>query len=364
MRYIRLMAAVALAAVIVAPLTAAAPVKLPRPVSVKPAKPPAPPNPPTPEPPKPSKPVVKDGLSICVKAAKAVFARKEPIALKVTFKNVSAKPIALAGTTFVGWRPTLGYTLVVKEVKSGELWRLREGTNPMIRAPVRLESKLIAPGKSLSARAFINRWAWFPDAAVVAKGGRVRRETLGANLLPPGEYQVTVRCEFGKGFGKGKGKDVKFWIGRIEANPAGFKIDVKEAAKADTGGKWLKLFADAPWYKRRKGTETQFMGTLQTVPRAGGASTLMRTSYYRLGRRTIYTGAKKHPVLDGLVGKGVNIRGKSVQMNLEGRELSEIWPGYIRRIGPIVSPPVVPKVSPPIRRLKILPVRPAPVELR
>lgn len=96
-------------------------------------------------------------------------------------------------------------------------------------------------------------------------------------------------------------------------------------------GLWQMLFQDQRWYQGARGPERVFKGTLRAIPHAGGmATTLQRTSYYRLGDRTIYTGAKKMPVLDKLVGKPVEIRGKAVDMNLEGQSLKEIWPGAVR----------------------------------
>ena len=54
---------------------------------------------------------------------------------------------------------------------------------------------------------------------------------------------------------------------------------------------------------------------------------MQRSSYYKLADRTIYTGARKIESLDRLVGKQVEIRGKPVEMELEGQALREIWPG-------------------------------------
>lgn len=105
------------------------------------------------------------------------------------------------------------------------------------------------------------------------------------------------------------------------------------AGRAAEPGQWQKLFADEDWYKGAEGKEQVFRGKLEAVPGAGGPSTLMRTSYYRLGDRTIYTGAKKVAALDKLVGKSVEIRGKPVAMELEGQSLSEIWPAAVRPAG-------------------------------
>lgn len=102
------------------------------------------------------------------------------------------------------------------------------------------------------------------------------------------------------------------------------------AVAAPAEAPWDKLFADEDWYKSTEGKEQVFQGKLEAIPDTGGATTLQRTSYYRLGDRTIYTGAKKVPALDKLVGKAVEIRGKPVDMNLEGRSLKELWPAAVR----------------------------------
>jgi hypothetical protein len=122
----------------------------------------------------------------------------------------------------------------------------------------------------------------------------------------------------------------------------------KPAAKEPPGADepWQPLFADQRWYKSARGKEQVFRGKLRAVPNAGGFSTLMRTSYYALGDRTIHTGAKKVAALDRLVGKDVEIRGKPVEMNLEGRFLKEIWPAAVRPAGAATEEP-----KPPVAEL-------------
>ncbi|MCG3179916.1 MAG: hypothetical protein BIFFINMI_02266 [Phycisphaerae bacterium] len=116
---------------------------------------------------------------------------------------------------------------------------------------------------------------------------------------------------------------------------------MREAAGADAAktvpapavpqaGDWTDLSSGEGWYKNQAGKEQEFVGTLEAVPNADVPSTLQRTSYYHLGGRTIYTGAKKMAALDRLVGKKVVIRGKPYDINLEGQAVSEIWPGAIR----------------------------------
>ncbi|HYE19769.1 MAG TPA: ThuA domain-containing protein [Tepidisphaeraceae bacterium] len=97
------------------------------------------------------------------------------------------------------------------------------------------------------------------------------------------------------------------------------------AAKA-----FVKVSADEKWYKESKEKEQTFVGTLEAVPNAGGIGIVMRASHYKLGDRTVFTGGKKVKALDDLVGKKVEIKGKAVEMELEGQNLKEIWPGQVR----------------------------------
>lgn len=118
------------------------------------------------------------------------------------------------------------------------------------------------------------------------------------------------------------------------AGPAATPAPAPTPAPAGEQAGWTRLFADEQWYKAQTTDEQQFVGTLQAVPNADLPSTLMRTSYYRLGRRTMYTAAKKVPALDGLVGKRVVIRGKPYDIELSGQAVSEIWPAAVRLAGP------------------------------
>ena len=106
-----------------------------------------------------------------------------------------------------------------------------------------------------------------------------------------------------------------------------------EAALTEDG--WAKVFADEPWYRVQEGAEREFTGVLKAVGRERTkngkvATTLMRDALYQLGDRTLYTGGKKAAALEAMVGKTVAIRGKAVDMALEGVSLREIWPAEIR----------------------------------
>jgi hypothetical protein len=103
---------------------------------------------------------------------------------------------------------------------------------------------------------------------------------------------------------------------------------------------WIRLFADEDWYKRQAGPERLFTGELKAIKvDRDMATTLQRTSYYSLGPRTVYTVAKRVAALDALIGKVVTIRGKVVEMQLEGRGLREIWPGQVREAKEDPHPP-------------------------
>ena len=122
------------------------------------------------------------------------------------------------------------------------------------------------------------------------------------------------------------GDDEKFGQVKLVSEPINLEVVTAEAQDHQ----WQKLFWEEKWYQDQAGEEQVFRGTLESIPQTDMATTLMRTSLYKLGNRTIYTGGKPHPVLDALAGKTVRIQGKAVDMELEGQQLKEIWPGQIK----------------------------------
>ena len=96
---------------------------------------------------------------------------------------------------------------------------------------------------------------------------------------------------------------------------------------------WQTVFAGEKWYVDQAGTESVFVGVLEAVAQRGEVSSLMRNSYYKMGKRTLFTGGKPLALLDSLVGKTVQIRGKAVDMELEGQQLHELWPGAVCTTG-------------------------------
>ena len=289
-------------------------------------------------PPAASEPVVKNGLSISVRPIQLVYAQGEPLGLTVTLRNASKTPLLLAGTVFRDWRPSPGLAFLVKDSKTGKLRTLREGVNPMIQAPVKLENRTLPPGSSVVVEATLDQWAWeaVSDQGQRPRSGRDARQWLGPGLLPSGEYEVTARCTLDAGLGQ----DGAFWTGEVESRAVSVRIGraaapdggAPEPGKQAQDGGWLELFAQAQWYKNQEGAEQQFTGILEAVPGAGGPSTLMRDAYYRLGQWRVYTGGRKHPALDRLVGRPVQLRGKAVELDLEGQHLREIWPGRVRPV--------------------------------
>ncbi|MCS7304818.1 MAG: hypothetical protein NZ602_06900 [Thermoguttaceae bacterium] len=120
----------------------------------------------------------------------------------------------------------------------------------------------------------------------------------------------------------------------------------KSPAKKPSEASWQKLFADEDWYQQAEGEEQIFRGRLEALPPGPEIDILMRTSFYRLGDRNIYTGARKLEVLDRLVGQEVEILGKPVDMALEGQQLKEIWPAAIRPAANPTPPPKLPPIRP------------------
>lgn len=125
----------------------------------------------------------------------------------------------------------------------------------------------------------------------------------------------------------------QFALGDLEADakPSGpMSAERLEAYAKIAAAAWQNVCSNEKWYRDEKIKEQVFTGTLEAIPDAGGPGIVMRTSYYKLGDRNIFTSGKKLPVLDGVVGKKVDLKGKPYDMNLEGKAISEIWPAQVR----------------------------------
>lgn len=317
--------------------------------------------------------VTERGLSVTVKPAKDSFAADEAIAFDVTFKNVSEKMFQLFDATYWVFHVNSGGTwaCVLKDTASGKEYRPTVVMRPMLErmaAPVRLD-----PGQSCDTKMELTTaLSYLP----VGKDGEVQpapakpRPILRAVPLPPGTYQLLLALTFIKGAGMMVDEDpdaTPFWLGTVKTETEAFQFG---AAAAEARGAWQKLFADEAWYKNAAGQERLFTGVLNAVKDDPNmATTLQRTSFYSLDKRTIYTGAKRVDALDKLAGKVVTIRGKAVDMELEGREVREIWPAAVMEakeplhpieVHPIKGPPET--VEPP--KLPVEPIEIQPIEGR
>jgi hypothetical protein len=129
---------------------------------------------------------------------------------------------------------------------------------------------------------------------------------------------------------------------------ASTKESAREAPKDVTppASGWSKLHADDTWYTDLKQPEQVFAGILERSKDPGGASILMRSHRYKLGGRSIYP-ADVDPLLEKLVGKAVEIKGKPNDMELEGQAVHEIWPAAIRATTPALEAAVAAKNDKP-----------------
>jgi type 1 glutamine amidotransferase len=126
---------------------------------------------------------------------------------------------------------------------------------------------------------------------------------------------------------------LQFVLGDLEADakPSGpLSPERLQENKDATKYAWHDLPKDDKTYRENKSKEQNFTGTLESIPDAGGATTLQRASYYKLNDMTVFTNGKKVPALDAMVGKKVDIRGKISDMELEGKQLHELWPVSVR----------------------------------
>jgi len=126
---------------------------------------------------------------------------------------------------------------------------------------------------------------------------------------------------------------LQFALGDLEADakPSGPLSEERLAEnKAPTLYAWQDLGTDKTYQDKKDVKEQTFTGELEAIPNTGAPGIIQRTSFYKLGDKTVFTGGKKKPALDALVGKKVDIRGKAVDMELEGQQLHEIWPASVR----------------------------------
>jgi hypothetical protein len=249
--------------------------------------------------------------------------------VEVTFTNTSKKTYAICDANF--WiyavnMPRSTWHCVLNNQDDGKTYKPTVVIAPRIyRFPQAVRLK---PGKSHSTVVRLDTKLSYPPVAADADDGKAGLRPLGPmrKPLPEGRYQVAFTLKLFKPKPERGPKPVPgpFWVGTIEVTTAALEL----GGKVDTKS-WTTLWAAEKWYKSAKGKEQEFTGVLKSHKQPA-FSTLMRSCRYTLGGRRIYPG-KENPVLEQLVGKKVTIRGKAVEMSLEGRRLKELWVGAVKR---------------------------------
>lgn len=170
---------------------------------------------------KASEPAVKDGLSVTVKPAKAVFAADEALELQVTYTNVGKTPFVLKDADYL-WNREVEF----EDVQTKLPWVLR----PLFRCITNNTLTTLEPGKSLEARLVLNPAStnYRYEFASPIPDGKVERKQA---RLAAGSYRVTVGLEFVAEEKAAEGMP-RTWAGKIATTPVDFAIaDAKPAAE-------------------------------------------------------------------------------------------------------------------------------------
>jgi type 1 glutamine amidotransferase len=126
---------------------------------------------------------------------------------------------------------------------------------------------------------------------------------------------------------------LQFVLGDLEADasPSGtLSPERLEENKAATKYAWHDIGTDKAYRDNEDIKEKTYTGVLEAVANPGLPGILQRASFYKLNDLMVFTGGKKNRELDALVGKKVEIRGKAMDMELEGKQLHELWPASVR----------------------------------
>jgi type 1 glutamine amidotransferase len=126
---------------------------------------------------------------------------------------------------------------------------------------------------------------------------------------------------------------LQFVLGDLEADakPSGPLSEERLAEnKAATKYAWQDINTDKAYRDNKDVKEKSYIGVLEAVANPGLPGVLQRASFYKLNDLMVFTGGKKNKELDALVGKKVEIKGKAVDMELEGKQLHELWPASVR----------------------------------
>jgi len=276
--------------------------------------------------------VEKDGLAVSIKPAATHFPAGQALTFNVELKNTSRKAWALYDANCWVYEintPNGSWACELEDVKTKAKYKPTVTVRPMI-ARITIPV-LLAPGKVSNTRITLTRALSYVPVAERPGAKKPGQRLMLSRPLPDGKYKVHVTMTFRKAEHTRVKIGAPYWTGTLKVTTAEFQVGGKMTVQA---GVWHKLHADERWYKNQRGKEREFTGVLKVKPKPKPgeimASTLQRECYYFVGEWRVYTGAKRVAVLEQLGGKNVVIRGKAVEMNLEGQHLKEIWPATVK----------------------------------
>jgi RNA polymerase sigma factor (sigma-70 family) len=157
--------------------------------------------------PKPSEPAVKEGLSVSVRATKAIFAGNEAPEFVVTFKNVSEKPFQLHGL-----ENRLGYAWKFTGPNGGP-WAPEF---PQVFRSPEWKSVALKPGEETEVALSLKGVTRFSFAE--------KSDERRANLvhLPTGKFELVLSRIFTESVEQKQ--PPASWVGEMVTNPAPFEI--------------------------------------------------------------------------------------------------------------------------------------------
>jgi RNA polymerase sigma factor (sigma-70 family) len=162
-----------------------------------------------PEGPKASEPAIKDGLSVTVLPERTVFAVDQPLAFKLTFKNVSKETFLLFDAAW-----TYDYGVRFFGVPAGGPWSATSVRNVDRPPPDVSDSKALAPGASLDVKLLL-------DAGY--RYAHELKDSAPAAHLAKGRYRVVVTRKFVKSPAEALWKH-NHWTGDVTTQPVEFAI--------------------------------------------------------------------------------------------------------------------------------------------
>jgi len=256
------------------------------------------------------------GVVVGLRIAEPAATVGQPLAFRLEVRNPGAAEVKFA---HLGRREAWQLQF---ESEAGELFEYQYHVQDARLVPLK-----IAPG----AIATVGPLVIDPDAP-----GNFR-PLAGLTELPAGRYLVRAFVPFYETADEMPKHPTALTLGKADkpnwliSNQVGLRIGAEgEPGLGGDAAGWT-VIGDARWrqdYRRLEQAEEVFSGELERLEADDGPSTLQRTHSYRLGSRLI--GGRPNKVLDAFVGKEVEVRGKPLDFELEGRFLSELVPALIR----------------------------------